>query len=262
MKRTIIFLIATSFTLCHLHAQDEFKKSIDGSATEMTVKISNLSARLEIIGHNSNEVIISSSDYEGIPEKAKGLKPLSAYGEDNTSIGLYFNIENGIVEISGASRAANDGEYEIRLPRNIKLEIKSEDWNGDDIRVKGMQNEIDIKANAGDLELEDVSGPLVLNSMNGEIEVTLSNLNQDNPTSIKSTNGDIDISMPSDAKVDFRLSSLNGEIYTDLDLDFDGEKGDMRRMAGGMKANAKLNGGGIDFTIYALNGNVYLRQSK
>lgn len=242
-------------------AQQDWKTTISGTVSEMTVRIFNLDSELEIIGHSSNEVILKTTEYRGIPEKAKGLKPLSAYGEDNTNIGLYYNVKGNTVEISGASRSANDGEYTIRIPQNIKLKIESDGWNSDNIRVTGMDNEIEIKANSADIELVKVSGPLVLHSMNGEIEVDFSQLSQKTPTSINSTNGDIDISLPASSKANFRMSCLNGEIYTDLNINMDeGDGKNLNRIGGGMKARGSIGGGGVEVSLMGLNGNIYLRK--
>lgn len=260
MKRTVILLTAIMLLGSTMQAQSIFRKKIQGNLSSMTVEISNLTSEIDIQGHSSDEIVIEAEGYRGIPEKAKGLKPLSAYGEDNTEIGLYINQKGDVLEISGASRASGDADYLIKIPQDMMLKINSDSYNADDIEVEGMKNEIEIKANSSSIELEDVIGPLVLNALNGEITVTISNLSQTGPSSIIATNGDVDITMPASSKADFKLSCLNGEIYTNLDMNLDerSEKA-LRRIGGGMRADSKTNGGGAEFTIHALNGNIYLR---
>lgn len=261
MKRTILLLMTLHFGLTGLNAQGDYNLQVKGDASSMKIEVANLFAGLRFEGHNSDQIEIDANGYRGLPEKAKGLKPLSAYGEDNTGIGLYVEQQGNTIQISGVSRASRDADYTIKIPENMKLKIDSEDWNADDIEVRGTKNEVEIKANSAGLILTDVTGPLVLNSINGEMEVAFTNLNQQSPSSISATNGDIDISMPANSKADFSLSCLNGEVYTDLDIKFDEEdRNKMRRVGGGIKTDALLGVGGVEFSIRAINGNIYLRK--
>lgn len=259
MKRTIYLyvLLAMGTTL---HGQD-YRQKIQGDASGQQLEITYLAARLIIEGHNSDELVIETDDYRGIPEKAKGLKPLSATGEDNTSVGLHLKKEGTVWTISGASRASDNADYRLKVPQGMKLKIDSESFNAQPIEVKGMQNEVEIKANSSDVKLVDVTGPLVLNSLNGSITISFSTLNQANPSSINATNGDIDITLPATTKADFDLRCLNGEIYTNLEIELDSdEKSKLRRIGGGMNAKGTSNGGGVQFSANAINGNIYLRK--
>ena len=271
MKRTIIYVLTTLVFLgSEIRAQDVYRQKVrplnvyrlkvQGDVTSLKVEISNLASEINIEGHSSDEIVIEAAGYRGIPEKAKGLKPLSAFGEDNTEIGLYVNQKGNVIEIAGVSRASNDTNYLIKIPERMKLKINSDHWNAEDIEVEGMKNEVEIKANSSNIDLENVTGPLVLNALNCEISITLSSLGQAGPSSITSTNGDIDITMPGNSKGNFILSCFNGEIYTNLEMDLD-EKSEenLRRIGGGMRASGKTNGGGVEVTIHALNGNIYLR---
>ena len=261
MKRTInLLFIALMLIVVEVNAQNEYRYKVQGDAASLKLEITNLASELDIEGHASDEIVIEADGYRGIPEKARGLKPLSASGEDNTDVGLYLNQSGNVVEISGVSRASFDASYLIKVPERMKLKITSDHWNADDIEVEGVKNEIEIKANSSSIELEDVSGPFVLNSLNGEITIAVSDLSQTGPSSISSTNGDIDITMPGDSRADLDLSCLNGEIYTNLEVDLDGKSEEnLQRIGGGMKASGKVNGGGAEVTIHALNGNIYLR---
>lgn len=80
--------------------------------------------------------------------------------------------------------------------------------------------------------------------------------------SVKSINGEVDLTLPSAAKADFDLSSLQGDIFTDLDIAVDKKgKEDGERFLGGMNnIKGKLNGGGVKVTVSSINGNLYLRK--
>ena len=66
----------------------EFSYTVKGNATETTVWINQLFADIEIEGNSGSEIRIIANGYEGLPDKAKGLKPLSGGGPENTGIGL------------------------------------------------------------------------------------------------------------------------------------------------------------------------------
>ena len=122
-----------------------------------------------------------------------------------------------------------------------------------------MSSEIEIESKIGDIKLANVSGPVVANSLSSDIEVSFSALSQASPTSISSTSGDIDITLPSSTKGTFALKSMSGEVYTDLDFDIE-EKDNLRRWGGGMSANANLNGGGVEISLRCISGDIYLRK--
>ena len=97
--------------------------------------------------------------------------------------------------------------------------------------------------------------------MSSDIEVVFTEMNQTAPTSLSSTSGDIDITIPANTKGDFKMSSTSGDVYTDLDFKFDDEDG-MKRWGGGMSANAKLNGGGVKVSLRSVSGDVYIRKAN
>ena len=81
-KSPILFgLLLACFAL---QAQN-FSKAFSSSGT-ITIVIDN--ADLKIEAYSGTEVQIEAAGFNGPPERAKGLKALSARGQDNTGIGL------------------------------------------------------------------------------------------------------------------------------------------------------------------------------
>ncbi len=237
----------------------EYKYKVPGSPEQYSLKITNLQTDLRIEGYTGTEIVITALDYEGIPEKAQGLKPLSATGPDNTEIGLYMKAEGNVVVLSGAGRHANETDYIIKMPAGMGLSYDQESWHGGgDVVVKGVNGEVNLQMKNSDVELVDVAGPIVASTVSGDVNVVFAKLNQAKPTSLATTSGDIDITMPADSKVNFKLSVVSGEIYTDMDLNF-GEKEGLKSW-GGMNANPTLNGGGVEVSLRAVSGDIYLRK--
>ncbi len=238
----------------------DYEMSPSGSVSELTISIENLYAELDIYGSDEKAIKISAHDYEGIPEKAKGLMPLSASGPENTGIGLSVNQEGNTVKISGAHRKADEGRYRIQIPRQARLYVEYNSFhNADGIRFSDLNGEVEVESKIGDLYFENVTGPVVASTLSSDIDLVVSELNQDSPTALSSTSGDIDLTIPVSTKGDFELKSVSGEVYTDMDFEF-GEDDRLKRWGGGMSAEATLNGGGVRVSIRCVSGDIFIRK--
>ena len=240
---------------------DERKQTFDfqikGNAGDTWLVIENLSSKLWIEGTNGSEIKIEAMNYRGLPEKAKGLKPLSATGPENTGIGLHMKQEGNSISLSGAHNEANDADYRLFLPKNIKLKIQYDSWQADDVLVTGMAGEIEAKSQVGNLRFENVTGPIVAHTLSSDLEVVFTSLSEVSPTSLSSTSGDIDVTIPEGTKGTFKMSTMSGGVYTAFDFDFGDQK---LRQIGGQSATGKLNGGGVEVLLKSISGDVYIRR--
>lgn len=260
MKRVLTVSLLMGIFLTTADAQTYSYKPT-GTLADTRVVIKNFFADILIEGTSASEMVIETSDYEGVPERAKGLKPLSATGPENTGIGLSVVQEGNDVVISAASRNANDGDYVLRLPKGMKVMADLSSWQAGDFTVSGMTGEIEVKSHSGDLILKNITGPVVAYSLSGDIEATFASLNQATPTSISTTSGDIDVTVPTSTKGNFQMKSVSGEIYTDLDFKFSNDE-DLKRFGGGMSASSALNGGGVEIALKTVSGDVFIRKAE
>lgn len=259
-----------------------------GTISDITVVVENMYSDLDIQGGTAGDIKIKTNDYEPVPDKAAGLHPLSALGPDNSGIGLNITQSGNKVTISGTRRNTRNMDYKIMLPANIKLKINHPSFRSDDITIKGMNNEVEVKSQVGDLLFTDVTGPIIASTISSDIKVEFSSLNQSAPSSISSISGDIDVTLPRSSKGNFKMSSISGEIYTDLDFKttvkkgggFFGKSWNMGKSSGasppapptppsppafppaGLAVNATLNGGGVDVTLRSISGDIYIRKAK
>lgn len=262
MKKLTLLLTALAIANGLMAQGARWSAELDGSSS-MTMEIMGVGNDIIIKGHEGSEIIVQTDDYDviRIPEKAKGLKPISATGEDNTEIGLYFRKAGDKYILTGASRAANDADYVISVPRRMKLRVESMNWSGGDVTIEGISGDIEARSNVGDIRLTNVSGPLVIWTLSSDITVSYAALSQTGPHSISSTSGEIDVTLPGNSKGTFDMKSISGEIYSDLDMTFP-EKEEMRHVGGQLRANGTLNGGGVDFNINSISGDVFMRRAK
>ncbi|MBA7532800.1 hypothetical protein ES705_25030 [subsurface metagenome] len=119
-------------------------------------------------------------------------------------------------------------------------------------------SEVEAKILNGGIEFENITGPAVLYAINGDVVGTFKEVSQENPISLTSINGDVDISLPANTPANLKLKSTNGEIFSNFDIDFNDDK-DMHYI-GGRTIKGKINGGGVEIQMVAINRNVYLRK--
>ncbi len=141
---------------------------------------------------------------------------------------------------------------------DISIKVKSECQNSCDVFINNMKNEIEIQT-CHDIDLKNVSGPLLLSTIAGDINITFSSISSNNPISINSISGEIDITLPDKTSADIELQTVTGTMYSDFD--FSENSNDMKKV-GGIHVSCKLNGGGPKFSIVTVSSNIYLRKAK
>ena len=141
----------------------------------------------------------------------------------------------------------------------VKADLNS--WQGGDFVVSGLANEVDVKTQNGDIILRNVTGPIVASSLSGDIDVIYETVKPNAQNSITSTSGDIDVTIPANTSNGFKLSTISGEIYTDIDFDVQDKEG-MNRIGGGYDMKVTLNNGGINILLKTISGDIYIRKAE
>jgi hypothetical protein len=241
-----------------LYAQEYKAKLANSGNQRITIQLDPTNLKIE--GYNGNELIIqTSAKLEAPPERAKGLRPLYNSAVDNTGLGLSVVTEGNTVRIEKASRKSIP--YTIRVPQKSAILYEQTNWTNGDLTIQNVEGDLELRTNNGGINLVDVTGPVVANTINGEIKVVYSSLNQSKPTAMSTVNGAIDITLPASAKANLKLSSIHGEMYTDFDLGTTKKDG-MTRMGGGHVINGTTNGGGVDLQLKTINSDIYIRKQK
>jgi len=257
MKNIFLFGLLTCLTQ-FVFAQSHTAK-FSNSAGEQKIRIIKSKGAIIISAHNTSEVIASTDDYEAPPERARGLRPLYNNATDNTGMGLEINESGNVMTIKTASN--NDMDFDLKVPKNAHIYIEETDWNGNGIRIKDVAGEIEIEAKGSDIQIANAAGPVVASTVNGDIEVTYTSVKQDQPNSISCTNGFVDVTLPNNTKADLKMKSINGEVYTDFEVDMGKVKEGMHRLSG-HNLSGTINGGGVEISLRAINSDIYLRQKK
>lgn len=170
-------------------------------------------AEARITATDGDEIVVSSSlDEKGRRNEIdhEGFRRL----DEDLTFELIEKNNVATVTIAGDNPwAANGAEFNILVPRNTNLVLRTE--AGGDIHVEGVEGDIDIQSMNGEVTLKDIASSAVVNTMNGEVHVSFSKAPA-KPVSLSSMNGEIDLRLPGDTKANLRMRTHNGSIRTNF----------------------------------------------
>ena len=191
-------------------------------------------------------------------KRAEGLTAISGTGlTDNTDIGLSVLVKGNDIEVQQMSiRSSN--KYTIKVPKSVKISYLHSGVEGETFKATNISSEIDASVKHNGIHLENVTGPMTINSVHGKIEAIFSSVNQSNPISIISVHALVDVTLPSNTKANLKMESKYGELLTNMDIDFDKSEEELRSLSS--KVKGKLNGGGVEIYLVSSHNNVYLRK--
>jgi lia operon protein LiaG len=249
----IAFVICSSVSV---HAQD-YKIPVQNTK-EGKLTLNDFPSDLPIEGYSGTDIIITSDQPEKPPARAKGLQPVYASGSDNTGLAVSVEKNGSHVTLQCLLPITKSANYKIKVPDNMNIEVDNECGHAGDVTVSNMKGEVEVK-NCQGIKVKNVSGPLVLSTISGDIEIVFASLSKDRSISIASVSGEIDVTVPALAGMDIELETISGNIYSDFDFPSDDKK--MKRI-GGNTVKSQLNGGGADLKLNNVSGNIYLRKGK
>jgi hypothetical protein len=240
---------------------------ISATASAQEYKVAKSTGKLEIRevnhvtieGTTGNEIIFTSRGHDRDNDgRAKGLRAISSMGlEDNTGLGLSVVDKGTTIEVQQLKKM--DGpDITIKVPKGVAVSLSHTSPHGGDVEVKNYEGELDISTVHNSVELTDVTGPMMVKTVHGDINATLGAALR-SPVSIESTHGHVDVALPVAIKANVHLNTTWGEILVDPDFKIEIDKsGNYVRYSD--KVTGKINGGGIDVELSSTHNNVYLRK--
>jgi len=185
---------------------------------DYTLRLTDIEADLNISKIAGNEILIQATSLPETPAKAKGLRPLTKTGVDNTGIGINMEIVENMISLSGGKTGENL-KYDIKIPGNVSIIINSPSYDRlYELNLSGISKEVEIVISRGNIIMDNITGPVIVRTDKGNVDIVFSEVSQEGPMSIICQSGDIDITVPEKEKATFKLSAGNGDIYTDLDI--------------------------------------------
>jgi DUF4097 and DUF4098 domain-containing protein YvlB len=227
--------------------------------------VSLMSGRIHVKGHDANNVVVETMDHDEDRDEGRG-KSAGLRRLRNTASGLTIEEENNEMRIS--SQMHNEVSLSILVP--VRTSLKLTLMNGDDIIVERVDGELEVNNMNGDISLTNVAGTGIIHSANGEVKAHFTRVTG-KPMSFTTLNGDVDVALPADIKATVRLDSGHGDIYTDFPIEMlpttmqqtvqdDRAKGGKYRIKMEKAMVGKINGGGVEYTLKTMNGDIHLRR--
>jgi hypothetical protein len=238
-----------------------YRTKFGGAASERRLELSLVNSKLTVTGYNGDELIVEVDGFEPPPERAKGLRPLSDAGVDNTGVGLAATAEGATIRLAKTTKQGHN--YRIKVPKNTALKItETAFWGSEQFEILDMEGEIEVKSTTSSVVIRNATGPVVGQSTSGDFEVVFARLAPGKPSAISLVSGEVDITLPTDAKATLKTKSISGEIYTDFEVDMPDKDKGLARVGGGYHSNFAINGGGTEMRLESISGNVYIRKKK
>ncbi len=198
-------------------------------------------------------------------EKSKGMKMLQV-----ESMGLTIEEEDNVIQVDvDEGKRAVDLIIQVPFSASLRLSCRDDERG---VTVERVDGEIEVDTSDGPIVLTNVSGPVVADSSDGEIKIVFGKITPGKPMSLSAMDGDIDITLPLNAKASLKIKTDEGQIYTDFDVQLtpsqQKQEEDERREGGSYRVTYEkvtlglINGGGTEIQLTTYEGNIYIRKAK
>lgn len=145
-------------------------------------------------------------------------------------------------------------EYLVHVPYHVLLG-SIETVNGS-VLVRGVEGSGDLRSVNGDVEVLASSGRFSAQTTNGNLHLELRRLLDGGPMKIETVNGSVVLGLPSDARADLKVLSMNGNFSSELPV---------TSTAGSLAARAfrgRLGTGGGEISVRTINGGIRLVRQR
>ncbi len=254
LKQTLpVFLIMYCVAFIQTVQAQDFKVALKSG----TLEIGEITGRIYLEAYNGAEIVIEGGHRPSLPERARGLKPMSG-NQDNTNIGLHYKKDGDVVSIR-AVRRRDYGGYRIKVPKDVKLIMEVASSSCYFISLKNFSSAVNVTTRHAKVELENMTGKVKVNARHGLVKANFETINEH--IDITARHGGVDITVPTNIKADLYASTRYGEIYTNMDIKVEPQNdGELASLSRSSEVSAKLNGGGKQLKLDARHANIYLRK--
>ncbi|HXT70698.1 MAG TPA: DUF4097 family beta strand repeat-containing protein [Vicinamibacterales bacterium] len=209
-----------------------------------TVELREPNGRIRVEATDGDEVAINATRVAKGPSDEAAKAALA-------DVKISENASADRVEIDSNSaagfsfRVSKRVDYDVKMPRNGQLTIKN--TNGE-IRVISVAGFVKIETTNGDIELTGIEKGADVSATNGRVQIELASVG-DGGVRCKTTNGQIIVTVPANAKANIAARVINGIVHTE-NLEVKSTDSSQRRL------DATIGGGGPEIRLETTNGEV------
>jgi Putative adhesin len=177
----------------------------------------------------------------GNSEEAARAVPVRLDANDNSLV---------IEEEQGANNSSVS--FRIKVPHELGA-VTLSTLNGS-IRVTDVTGIVIAESTNGSITLSDVAGIAKVETVQGSIKGEINGIAPNQPVSLVTTNGSIDVDFQFDVNAELTASSTHGSVRVDGN-DFPGIRVERDRASGG-RASGRMGNGGQPLSIATTNGSI------
>lgn len=295
MKTRVITILAILLGSLSTHAQDIFREQfaipLSKPGERGYLEIGQVNGDVIVEGYKGNEVIVEAvvhperskpkdkDKYDELKQKEKDkwtLERDKLYQEKERDIPEGMKrIASNPVEIT-AEEDDNQVTIEtqswkrwtdltIKVPEQFDLHLHTVHGV---IKVTGVSGEMEVSNVNGSVILNQIQGAVLANTVNGHVEARLKKVDANAEMSFVTLHGDVDVTLPKNAKVTAKMKSDRGEIYSDFDMKTSSAREEVTKGDGQYKVSINsfvigtINGGGPVYTFKNMTGNIIIREGN
>ena len=186
--------------------------------------------------------------------EVEAVKTTDADGQDLERVKIDVDSEPGQVSVhtrypkgEGVEVAV---EYHVHVPYCVLLGSVGT-VNGS-VLVRGVNGGGDLRSVNGNVEVLNSAGRFSAKTTNGDLRLELRQVLDGAPMNLETVNGSVVLGLPSDAKANLKVLSMNGEFHSELPMTSTVSESTARAFRG------KLGTGGGEISVRTINGGVRL----
>ncbi len=141
-------------------------------------------------------------------------------------------------------------EYHIHVPYRVLLG-SIETVNGS-VVVRGIEGSGELRSVNGNVEVLNSSGRFNAKTTNGDLRLELRELMDGGPMDIETVNGSVILGLPSNARANVKVLSMNGDVYSELPVT------STAAPPAAHAFRAHMGSGGGEISVRTINGGIRL----
>lgn len=221
--------------------------------------------KIEVTGHDSNDIIIEmSGDEDRVTvnqPKKDGLRRISG-----ATTALSIEEVDNRVDVQ-VSPFAKEIRLKIKVPRQTSLDLHS--VNAARIEVTGVYGDHELNVVNGGIHATALRGSVVAHALNDDLVIDFDAVTADKTMAFSSLNGDVDVTFPAGTQATFKVNTQRGDVYTGFDLalapvikkrEGKTDSGKGYRVEFEQTMAGDLNGGGAEISMRTMNGDILIRK--
>jgi len=257
MRRAVftMLLVLTATTAWGAELTERIDRTFD-VRPGATVLLSNVNGSITVSAWDQPRVrVVAVKEVKGDRDEVKGaLRDLRVELQPKDG-GLVItthyprnNHGDSILDWLLGEHVSRSVTYELTVPRTMSMDVSN--TNGS-IRLSDVSGTHELETTNGRIEMSRCAGSIDASTTNGSIHAELRQVTKGQPLRLHTTNGRIEVALPSTVSVDVNASTTNGRIKTDLPI-----------LTTNIARNAlrgSINGGGTSLRMSTTNGGIEIR---